>query len=206
MNKQESQYYAYLKNLGYSPVFNQEKSSFLLKDQKIYLKCCSFPASEELNKLALQHSKKYTIILLDGNLTFKDYAVYAEGEACHSGFLTHIGSKYGSIYYGEFDTEYFQKETFAIVKAIDPAILKCRCGKEDQYIVTKNIHYKATCKCGNFIKNLSTNKPITIHFGKYAGRELESMTSKEEVQYLQWAINSGVFSKKVAQAAIEFLK
>jgi len=206
MNKQESQYYAYLKNLGYSPVFNQEKSSFLLKDQKIYLKCCSFPASQEVKDLAIMHSDKYTIILLDGNLTFRDYSIYVEGEESSGGFLTAKNSKYSPIFYGEFETEYFQNETLAIAKAIDQAVLTCRCGKKDQYIVTKNIHYKATCVCGNFIKNLSTNKPITIHFGKYAGRELESMTSKEEVQYLQWAINSGVFSKKVAQAAIEFLK
>jgi len=207
MNKQEKQYYRYLINLGYSPVFCEEKSSFLLREEKIYLKCCEYPASEKTKALAIQHSLNRTIILLEGNLTFRDYPVYSGGELMDMAVLMCKDSKYAPFYYCEYNDDYYDDERIAIARAITEKQLVCRrCNRVDQYKVSKNIHYKATCVCGAFITNLSTNKPITIHFGKYIGRELTSMTSKEEIQYLQWGINSGAFSKKLTEAAIEFIK
>lgn len=208
MNKQEQQYFKYLKNLGYDPTYNEGKSSFLIKNfsRKIYLKCCEYPASQETIDLAKKHSSDIDIILLEGNLTFREYDIYSEGEKYDMGVLTTSGSKYAPYFFGEYDPDYFEDETIAIAMAISEKDLVCRrCGKTNQYRISKNIHYKATCVCGTFITNVSTNKPLVIHFGKYQGRELESMVHIDEVKYLQWAINSKVFSKKLEEAAIKFL-
>jgi hypothetical protein len=54
----------------------------------------------------------------------------------------------------------------------------------------KNNQNTAWCNgCGSFLKNIPYAKPA-LYFGKFKGRTIESMTSKEESQYLHWLINS----------------
>jgi len=196
MNKQEQQYYDYLLNLGYTPKHFPEKHSFLIPN--VYLKVCDFPVSDFIRQQAKEASKKMVIMLLHGNLTFDSYTVFHEGDECAEGFLTKSNSKYSPIYYGEMDVEYFPEEAKCIADVIiNGKKLVCpRCKKVNKFIVGKNIHYKATCVCGTWITNISSNKPIKLHFGKYAGREISSMIQKEEVDYLKWALSNMTTLKK----------
>ena len=208
MNKQESQYYQYLKNLGYTVTYHDGKSSFTLKENNFYLKVCEFPAPKEVVEMAIKHSLNRTIVLLDGNLTFKGHRMFSgEEEIDQDVFLTYNGSKYGDIFYGEFDVDCFSPEAKAIADAINETDIICqRCKSVNNYSITKQLHYKANCNvCKSFIKNLGTNKPIVLHFGKYLGRELLSMQSKEEMQYLQWGYDNNIFSKKINDAVKQIL-
>lgn len=205
MNKQEKQYNDYLINLGYNPKFFPEKNGFLLKEENIYLKCTPYPITDLVRKQALEASKKIDVILLDGNLTFKQYEVFRNGEEVEAVLLIK-GSKYGNFFYDVFNLEYFDNECFAIAKAIVDKDLICpRCKSKNNYKVEKNLHFKATCRCGTFITNISANKPPVIHFGKYQGREISSMVSNDEVNYLNWAVSNSIFNKKLTEAAIAHL-
>lgn len=69
--------------------------------------------------------------------------------------------------------------------------IECKkCGTIDNYTAYKQgPHVGAMCNnCKSFVKWLPQNNPVTIHFGKYKGRELVSMTSKEEIDYLVWSL------------------
>jgi hypothetical protein len=66
-----------------------------------------------------------------------------------------------------------------------------RCGLVDDYRTeVAGPHIKAICNgCGRYIKFLSQGKQLTaLPFGKYKGREIESMTQQQEVQYLYWIL------------------
>lgn len=208
MNKQEQQYFVYLTKLGYTPKFYPEKSMFYIEEHNLYLKCCEYPAPEKLKEYALKACKDFNIILLEGNLTFRTYPTYYNGfELQCDAVLMHKGSKYEPFFYGEFEPNYFEDEAYAVAFAINGKDITCkRCGLINEYKIEKNVHYKATCKCGGFLTNISTNKPVTIHFGKYSGRQIDSMTDKEEVQYLQWACDHNVFNKKLKEAALTLIK
>jgi len=72
-----------------------------------------------------------------------------------------------------------------------------KCGTEDFYFEEKRgPHLTAICGgCGSYIKHLGQDKPFVIPFGKYKGRVLSSMISKEETQYLWWLVEQD-FCKK----------
>jgi hypothetical protein len=64
------------------------------------------------------------------------------------------------------------------------------CGNINDYrTIMKTNQNTAWCNgCDKFIKNLPQGKPPQIFFGRYKDRLISSLTSKEEVQYLQWLI------------------
>ncbi len=65
------------------------------------------------------------------------------------------------------------------------------CGNIDDFnIVQSGPHNSAYCNgCGKYIKHLPQNNEVkTIPFGKYKGREINSMRSNEEIRYLQWFV------------------
>jgi hypothetical protein len=66
-----------------------------------------------------------------------------------------------------------------------------KCGCVNEYRTElKNNQNTAWCTCcGSFIKNIPYAKPA-LYFGKFKGRTIESMTTKEEAQYLNWLITS----------------
>lgn len=199
MNKQEQQYYDYFVKLGYKPKFYPEKHSFKIDD--IYLKVCDYPVSEFIRQQAIDASYKMQVVLLSGNLSFKDYEVFNEGVE-NVAFMVHSESKYHRTFYGEFDVEYFPVEAKAIADVIlgGKELVCRRCGSINDFIVEKNLHYKATCKCGSFITNLPTNRPVKLHFGKYAGRDISSMVQKEEVEYLKWILSNMSLKQNIVDA------
>jgi hypothetical protein len=69
-----------------------------------------------------------------------------------------------------------------------PSLTCKRCGLIDEVLITQQgVHVRADCRgCGAFIKFVPQGAPPVLYFGKYKGREISSLTSKEEVRYLQW--------------------
>lgn len=67
-------------------------------------------------------------------------------------------------------------------------IVCTNCGNvNDYYTQPANMHVKAICNgCHRYIKMLPQGKEPEIHFGKYKGRKLASLTSREELSWLQW--------------------
>lgn len=64
-----------------------------------------------------------------------------------------------------------------------------KCSSIDYRIEPRGIHQTAFCnKCDAYIKNLPQGKPAQLHFGKFSGREIQTMTSFEEVEYLKWMV------------------
>lgn len=64
------------------------------------------------------------------------------------------------------------------------------CGTVDDYFTEKSgPHLKAMCcNCGTYIKFLPQTSKPKLHFGKYKGRDISSMTSEPEIKYLQWCL------------------
>lgn len=199
MNKQQLQYYQHLINLGYTPKFYPEKNGFMIPG--VYFKLCDSEPSDFIIHQAREASHKISVVLLRGNLTFTEYECFSDGGSCDA-IITHADNKFSPLFYGEFDYEYFQKEAKSIADIIlsEKGLVCKKCFRKNEFTVEKNLHFKATCVCGAFIGNIPTNKPAKIHFGKYAGREISSMTSKEEVDYLKWALaNMTSLSKKLIE-------
>jgi hypothetical protein len=69
-----------------------------------------------------------------------------------------------------------------------PDIICQHCGSINDYrTIMKSNQDTAWCNgCDKFIKNISQGKPPTIYFGKYNGREISSMVTTDEVNYLRW--------------------
>ena len=65
-------------------------------------------------------------------------------------------------------------------------------------------HLKATCnQCGSFIKFIPRPDSVpTLHFGKYKGKTIESMNSKDEINYLNWLIENNLKLSKSLKDAI----
>jgi len=82
-----------------------------------------------------------------------------------------------------------------------------RCGLINDY--SERIagpHKSAYCNgCGNYIKHLPKNKPIKIHFGKYAGRELSTLTEPDDLRYLHWLSGCDI-KPNLKQAILEHIK
>lgn len=72
--------------------------------------------------------------------------------------------------------------------------IECQnCGLVDDYTIQQaGPHQSAYCNgCSKYIKHIPQNKPVTIYFGKYKGRELASLKSEDELRYLTWLTNTG---------------
>lgn len=83
------------------------------------------------------------------------------------------------------------------------------CGLIDDYNIKKSgPHNSAYCNgCGNYIKHLPQNNEIKIvPFGKYRGREIASMTSLDELKYLEWFIGMPDLRDNVKKSISEHLK
>lgn len=83
-----------------------------------------------------------------------------------------------------------------------------RCQAVNDYeTVQSGPHTTAICnQCGNYIKHLPQDKPITFYFGKYKGRELSSMKSDEELRYLIWLSGAPDLKPKLKVAIDEHIK
>ena len=87
--------------------------------------------------------------------------------------------------------------------------IKCQtCQAENDYeTVQSGPHRTAICnQCGNYIKHLPQDKPVTFYFGKYKGRELASMKSDEELKYLIWLSSAPDLKPKLKLAIDEHIK
>lgn len=83
-------------------------------------------------------------------------------------------------------------------------MIKCKiCGSEDDYSTSvSGQHLKATCnKCGNYIKFLPQGKPAKLYFGKYKDREIRTLVTVDEINYLHWLLDQEI--KNNLRAAIQ---
>lgn len=67
------------------------------------------------------------------------------------------------------------------------------CGSVNDYRTElSGQHLKAICNvCDRYIKFLPQNNPVLVMpFGKFKDREISSLTSKEEVEYLTWGVSN----------------
>ena len=75
------------------------------------------------------------------------------------------------------------------------------CGTVNEYRVANNgIHRTAYCTaCGSYIKHLpkiqDNISDFEFYFGKHKGRKLSEFKSQEDLNYLSWAYEAGVFKK-----------
>lgn len=67
-----------------------------------------------------------------------------------------------------------------------------KCGSVNDYRVTKgNLHHTAYCNgCDAYIKNLPQGGPYILPFGKFKGTLLSEMTSRDQIDYLNWMLRS----------------
>jgi uncharacterized protein (DUF3820 family) len=66
-----------------------------------------------------------------------------------------------------------------------------KCGLVNDYRISHSgQHQTAYCNnCNAYIKHLPQNQPAKLHFGKYKGRVISSMQSKDELSYLTWLLS-----------------
>jgi hypothetical protein len=83
-----------------------------------------------------------------------------------------------------------------------------KCGSVNDYTERQaGPHISAYCNCcDSYIKHLPKDKPFTLHFGKYKDRELNSMTSDDELKYLIWLSQAPKLKAKLKQAIDEHVK
>lgn len=80
------------------------------------------------------------------------------------------------------------------------------CGAVDNYTTfPSGSHLRADCNaCGRYIKFLpQENTKPTLYFGKHKGREISSMNSKDELDYLKWLVDNADLKPKL-KSDIEF--
>lgn len=81
------------------------------------------------------------------------------------------------------------------------------CGRIDEYTVKKtNLHNTAYCICGSYIKHLPKDDNPKLHFGKYSGRVISTMTTPDEIRYLYWLQSSGNIKNNLKNQLIEHLR
>lgn len=88
----------------------------------------------------------------------------------------------------------------------DQNIIICKkCSSVNDYrIEQRGIHQTAFCKvCDSYIKNLPQGKPALLYFGKYKEREIQSMVSQEEVDYLKWLVTKPDLKPNSLRESIE---
>lgn len=206
MNKRDKQYHDFFKLMGYEFVYYPEKSGFMIKGVG-YAKVCDYPAPQTFIDKAAANSFKQTTILLEGSLTFRPYLMFTEGNKTESIFIPKDKKYYPIFWQNEYDVDIFPETSTNIGIVLNGSDVTCyRCGNVNDFKVEKpSIHYKAVCNCCNyFIKNLPTNAPAIMHFGKYKGREVQSMRSDEELKYLQWLLDNSESIKGKLLDAIKY--
>lgn len=205
----ENQYAMFFHLLGYEAVYYENKRLFHLKEIDTYAKLCDEPYSQDVFDTAIKSDKQ--ILLLEGSLSFKPIMLINWGSEkwCTKVILPVKGTKYAPFFFEEwFDVDAWPEEAKIIARCIrNGADLICNtCGSVNDFTITKpSIHYKATCGCGLYITNISENKPIELHFGKYKGRLLSTMRSNDEIQYLQWALAQNIFKGRLKEETQKFL-
>src|SRR6476660_1838875 len=83
------------------------------------------------------------------------------------------------------------------------------CGLVDDYRTEQaGPHIKAICNgCDQYIKFLPQGGEPTLHFGKFKGRTISSMTKPTEIQYLYWLLGNMMnLSKSTVEPITEHLK
>lgn len=72
-----------------------------------------------------------------------------------------------------------------------------RCDTKNQYYTKQSgPHQTAYCNnCHNYIKHIPKEGPVILYFGQYKGRSLSSLTSAEEIRYLQWLVTGDIKEK-----------
>lgn len=198
MTNRDKQYHEFFTLMGYEFVYHPDKSGFMIKDIG-YARVCDLPASDFIVSQAIEASKKRQIILLEGNLGYKCYRTFNDGEETSEVQFVSSNRKYYPLFYaGDYQVEYFDDTSLFTAIAINGDVTCHRCGSVNDFKVEKPyIHYKLTCSCGCFIKNSGTNAPAVLYFGKYQGREIASMKSNEELKYLQWCLGSDKIKGKL---------
>lgn len=90
---------------------------------------------------------------------------------------------------------------------MENTIICQNCGSVDDYnIQQRGTHKTAYCNsCDRYIKHLSQGLPIKLYFGKYLGREVQSMVEPEEIEYLKWLLNGGIKQKNLREAVTNHL-
>lgn len=89
---------------------------------------------------------------------------------------------------------------------MDP--IKCkRCETINFYFEEKRgPHLTAICaSCGSYIKHLGKNKPFVMPFGRFKGRKLSSLNSREEKNYLNWVLENLELKKVMKEKIINHL-
>jgi len=83
-----------------------------------------------------------------------------------------------------------------------------KCKSENDFNTQqRGIHTTAFCnQCKSYIKNLPQGKPSQLYFGKYKDKLISDMTSKDELSYLQWLLNTDVKPNSLKQAIADHLK
>lgn len=192
MNIRDKQYHDFFKLMGYEFIYYPEKRGFKIKDIG-YAKICESPASDLIVKQAIEASKNIQVVLLEGNLTYKEYVIYNNGEYTQATFMPFDYKHYPFFYYNDWDFEYFERTSQCIALATKSKDIVCqKCGTIDDFKVGKSgPNITARCNtCGYWITNLTTNQPVILNFGKYKGREVISLKSDEEIRYLQWLVET----------------
>jgi len=195
MNIRDKQYHDFFKLMDYEFIYYPEKHSFNLKGIG-YAKICENVASDIIVTQAIEASKKQRIILLEGNLTYRAYRVFIDGSESIEHCFVKNGNKFYPLYFdtwSDWHWEYFTEETYAIAMATKTKDVVCqKCSTINEFKVNKSgPNITARCvHCGYWITNLTTNQPVSLNFGKYAGREISSLKSDDEIRYLQWLVTT----------------
>lgn len=203
MNLRDKQYHDFFTSMGYEFIYYPEKNGFNIKDIG-YAKICESPISELIEQQAIEASKKIDVILLDGNLTYREYRCFVAGQEAMEVVFIPKDMKYYPLFYGEWSFDYFDDTAIEIAKATNKDISCRRCATVNEFKVGKsgpNITARCT-HCGYWITNLTSNKPVVINFGKYAGREVKSLKSDEEIRYLQWLVETPNVKGRLKEAIL----
>lgn len=208
MDIRDKQYHDFFKSMGYEFIYYPEKHGFKIKGIG-YAKVCESPASDLIVKQAAEASKNQTVILLEGNLTYRAYPVYFESGGSIDSIFVYTGNKYFPFHWGEWGDwywDYFTEESFAIAMATKTKDIVCqKCATVNEFKVGKSgPNITARCiHCGYWITNLTSNQPVSINFGKYAGREIRSFVTDEEIRYLQWLVQTPNVKGRLKEAILK---
>jgi hypothetical protein len=204
MNLRDKQYHDFFTSMGYEFIYYPDKNGFKISGIG-YAKICENPASDLIVNQAKEASKKQSVILLEGNLTYRHYRYFQGGEEVTDIVFIPKGFKYYPLFCGEWEFDYFGETAFEIAMATKSNKIVCqKCDTVDDFKVSKaGPNITARCKhCGYWITNLPANQPAVLNFGKYAGREVKSLTTDEEIKYLQWLVQTPNVKGRLKEAIL----
>lgn len=205
MNLRDKQYHDFFTSMGYEFIYYPEKHGFKISDIG-YAKICERPASDVIVNQAIEASKTQDIILLEGNLTYTHNRFFRAGQEAMDVVFMPKGKKYYPLFFGEWGFDYFDDTSFEIAMATKSKDIICqKCATVNEFRVNKaGPNITARCNhCGYWITNLTSNQPVTINFGKYAGRSITSFTSDEEIRYLQWLVQTPNVKGRLKEAILK---